>query len=108
MGTPGNALEGSKRLTDVERARYSARHRDLYRGAGSPHADTLLMAYFQKERILVDVYNPGATVIPFAPNLLENITKRKLRIDRIVPLHAAIGPYSEFVNVVQPAKATTN
>ena len=83
---------------------------NLYRVAGSPHADTLLMAYFQKERILVevDVYNPGATTSPFGLNLLENITKRKLRIDRIVPLHAAIGPYSEFVKVVQPAKATTN
>ena len=83
---------------------------NLYRVAGSPHADTLLMAYFQKERILVevDVYNPGATTSPFGLNLLENITKRKLRIDRIVPLHAAIGPYSEFVKAVQPAKATTN
>jgi glyoxylase-like metal-dependent hydrolase (beta-lactamase superfamily II) len=83
---------------------------NLYRIAGSPHADTLLMAYFPKERILVeaDVYNPGGALAPFAPNLLENITRRKLRIDRFVPLHAVIGPYSDFLKVVQSAKATAN
>jgi glyoxylase-like metal-dependent hydrolase (beta-lactamase superfamily II) len=82
---------------------------NLYHIAGSPHADTLLMAYFPKERILVevDVYNPGATVIPFAPNLMENIMKRRLRIDRIVPLHAMIGPYSDLVKALQ-VKSTAN
>jgi glyoxylase-like metal-dependent hydrolase (beta-lactamase superfamily II) len=71
---------------------------NLYRIAGNPHADTLLMAYFPKERIVVeaDVYNPGATVIPFAPNFMENVTKRKLRIDRIVPLHGMIGQFAEL------------
>ena len=67
---------------------------NLYRIAGSPHAVTLLMAYFPKERILVlgDVYTPGAALTPYAPNLMENITTRKLRVDRIVPLHGMIGP----------------
>ena len=71
---------------------------NLYRIAGNPHADTLLMAYFPKERILVeaDVYNPGAAVIPYAPNLMENVTKRKLRVDRIVPLHGMIGQFAEL------------
>jgi len=83
---------------------------NLYRIAGSPHADTLLMAYFPKERILVeaDVYTPGGALAPYAPNLLENITKRKLRIDRFVPLHGVIGPYSDFLKVVQSAKSTAN
>jgi glyoxylase-like metal-dependent hydrolase (beta-lactamase superfamily II) len=82
---------------------------DLYHIAGSPHADTLLMAYFPRERILVeaDVYNPGATVIPFAPNLLDNITRRQLRVDRIVPLHATIGRYSDLVSALH-AKSTAN
>jgi len=77
---------------------------NLYHLVGSPHADTLLMAYFPKERILVeaDVYNPGATVAPFAANLLENIKKHpNLRVDRIVPIHATIGPYSELVKTVR-------
>jgi glyoxylase-like metal-dependent hydrolase (beta-lactamase superfamily II) len=76
---------------------------NLYHIAGNPHADTLLMAYFPRERILVeaDVYNPGAAA-PFAPNLLENIQKRNLPIDRIVPLHATIASYSDLVKAVGP------
>jgi glyoxylase-like metal-dependent hydrolase (beta-lactamase superfamily II) len=83
---------------------------NLYRIGGSPHATTLLMAYFPKERILVeaDVYTPGAALAPYAPNLLENITQRKLRIDRFVPLHGVIGSYADFVKVAQSAKATAN
>ena len=83
---------------------------NLYRIAGSPHATTLLMAYFPKERILVlaDVYTPGGALAPYAPNLLDNITQRKLRVDRFVPLHGVIGPYSDFVKVAQAAKTTAN
>ena len=57
---------------------------NLYHIAGSPHADTLLMAYFPKERLLVeaDVFSPGAAVHPFAASLLANITRRDLRFDR--------------------------
>ena len=40
--------------------------------------------------------------------VLENITKRKLRIDRFVPLHGVIGPYTEFMKVVQSTKSTAN
>ena len=76
---------------------------NLYHIAGSPHADTLLMAYFPRERLLVeaDVYSPGAAVAPFAANLLENIKKHNLRVDRILPIHGKIVPYSELVKTVQ-------
>lgn len=72
---------------------------NLYHIDGSAHANTLLMAYFPKERILVeaDVYTPGAAVNAYAANLLENITRRKLRVERIVPIHGTIAPYSELV-----------
>jgi glyoxylase-like metal-dependent hydrolase (beta-lactamase superfamily II) len=72
---------------------------NLYHIAGNPHADTLLMAYFPKERILVeaDVYSPAAAVQPYAANLLENVTKHNLRVDRIVPIHGTIVPFSEFL-----------
>ncbi len=75
---------------------------ELYHIAGSPHADTLLMAYFPRERILVeaDVFTPGAAVAPYASNLMENITKRKLRIDTIVPIHGTIAPFSDLQKVV--------
>lgn len=81
---------------------------NVYHIVGSPHADTLLMAYFPKERLLVeaDVFTPGAPVNQFAANLLENIKRRNLRVDRIVPLHGKIVPYSELVKTVQAV--TTN
>jgi glyoxylase-like metal-dependent hydrolase (beta-lactamase superfamily II) len=75
----------------------------LYHIAGSSHGDTLLMAYFPRERLLVeaDVYSPGGAIAPYAANLLENIEKRKLGVDRIVPIHGAIGPYSDLVKLVK-------
>ena len=81
---------------------------NLYTIDGSPHADTLLMAYFPRERLLVeaDVYTPGAAVAPYAPNLLENVRKRNLRVDRIVPLHGKVVPFAELVKVVP--MTTTN
>jgi glyoxylase-like metal-dependent hydrolase (beta-lactamase superfamily II) len=74
---------------------------NLYHVAGNPHADTLLMAYFPRERILVEVdaFSPGAAVQPYAANLRENITKRGLKVDRIVPLHGAIVPYGELLKI---------
>jgi hypothetical protein len=39
-------------------------------------------------------------VNPYAANLLENITKRKLQVDRIVPLHGAIVPFVELQKAV--------
>ena len=81
---------------------------DLYHVAGNPHSDTMLMAYVPKARLLVevDVFSPGSAVQPYAANLIENVTKRKLRVDRIVPLHGAIVPYAELTKTA--AKATAN
>jgi glyoxylase-like metal-dependent hydrolase (beta-lactamase superfamily II) len=77
----------------------SAMTMNLYHIAGSPHADTLLMAHFPRERVLVevDVFTPGAAVQPYAANLRENVARRSLKIDRIVPLHGMIAPFSELL-----------
>jgi glyoxylase-like metal-dependent hydrolase (beta-lactamase superfamily II) len=71
----------------------------LYHVAGNPHSDTMLMAYIPRDRLLVEVdaFSPGSSAQPYAPNLLENITKRNLRVDKIVPLHGAIAPFAELV-----------
>ncbi|MEY4095598.1 MAG: hypothetical protein RLZZ53_2797 [Acidobacteriota bacterium] len=71
----------------------------LYHVAGNPHSDTMLMAYIARDRLLeeVDAFSPGSAVQPYAPNLLENIQKRNLRVDRIVPLHGAIAPLAELM-----------
>lgn len=71
----------------------------LYHVAGNPHSDTMLMAYIPRDRLLieVDAFSPGSAVQPYAPNLLENIQKRNLRVDKIVPLHGAVAPFAELV-----------
>jgi glyoxylase-like metal-dependent hydrolase (beta-lactamase superfamily II) len=73
----------------------------LFHVAGNPHSDTMLMAYLPQHRMLVEVdaFSPGAAVNPYAANLLENIQKRDLRVDKIVPLHGAIVPFAELVKV---------
>jgi glyoxylase-like metal-dependent hydrolase (beta-lactamase superfamily II) len=84
----------------------AARSMALYHVAGNPHSDTMLMVYLPAERVLVEVdaFSPGAAVNPYAANLLDNITRRQLRVDRIVPLHGAVAPFAELLKV--SAKAT--
>jgi glyoxylase-like metal-dependent hydrolase (beta-lactamase superfamily II) len=74
----------------------------LYPITDSPHASTFLMAYFPRERILVqaDAFSPGGAVAPYAANLLDNIRRRNLRVDRIVPLHGTIVPFNELTRTV--------
>ncbi len=76
----------------------------LYHVAGNPHADTLLMAYFPRQRILVeaDAFSPGRDYQPFAANLLENIEERNLEVERIVPIHGGVVPYDALVSAARP------
>ncbi|HUQ87179.1 MAG TPA: MBL fold metallo-hydrolase [Vicinamibacterales bacterium] len=75
----------------------------LYHVAGNPHSDTMLMAYIPRDRLLIeaDAFSPGAQVNPYAANLLENIRKRNLRVDKIVPLHGTITPFAELGKVAE-------
>jgi hypothetical protein len=59
--------------------------------------------YVPSARVLVeaDAFSPGSAVSPYAASLLENIQKRKLRVDRIVPLHGAIAKMAELEKVAQ-------
>jgi glyoxylase-like metal-dependent hydrolase (beta-lactamase superfamily II) len=93
------SIEG---VDDAKVVEDTTRRVELYHVAGNPHADTLLMAYLPKERLLVEVdaFSPGSAVHPYAANLLQNIRDRKLRVDRIVPLHGTVVPLSELVKVV--------
>ena len=67
--------------------------------APSEHSETMLMAYLPRERavIVIDLYEPGEAVHMFAAKFLEDLKKRNLRIDRMVPLHGKIVPYSQLV-----------
>lgn len=65
----------------------------------TPHSQTMLVAYFPKERMLVqvDVYGPGGAVQMFASAFLEELKKRNLKIDRIAPLHGPVVSYAQFL-----------
>ena len=67
--------------------------------APSEHSETMLMAYLPRERALVviDLYEPGEAVHMFAGRFLEDLKKRNLRVDRIIPLHGKIVPYAQLV-----------
>ncbi len=76
---------------------------ELHHIAGNPHADTLLMAYFPRQRILVqaDPFSTGRDFNPYAANLLENIQRLNLRVDRHAPIHGEIAPAAALLSVVQ-------
>jgi glyoxylase-like metal-dependent hydrolase (beta-lactamase superfamily II) len=71
----------------------------LYPVSGGGHSETMLVAYFPRERLLVeaDLFTPGSAVAPYAASLLDDIRKRNLRVDRIVPLHGKVGPFADLV-----------
>jgi glyoxylase-like metal-dependent hydrolase (beta-lactamase superfamily II) len=80
----------------------TARRVELYHIAGNPHADTLLMVYLPKERLLIeaDAFSPAGSAHPYAANLLDQIRARRLQVDRIVPLHGGIVPMKDLVSAV--------
>jgi glyoxylase-like metal-dependent hydrolase (beta-lactamase superfamily II) len=96
-----NASHLAVEAVDTEREfRDGAMTLSLFHVAGNPHSDTMLMAYFPRHRVLVEVdaYSPGGAYHPYAANLLENIAKRKLAVDRIVPLHGGIVPFADLAS----------
>ncbi len=75
----------------------------LYHLVGSTHGDGIVAVYFPEQRIYAepDVWNPGAQINPHVRSLADDITRRQLRIERIVPLHGnQVQPYAEFEKIV--------
>lgn len=88
-----------------------ARNVEIHHIRGSQHAETLLMVYLPAEKLLIeaDVYSPpalNATTVPpapFAANLVENIDRLGLQVDRIVPIHGRVVPMSDLRAAINPA-----
>ena len=68
------------------------------------------MVYLPKEKLLIeaDAYTPGApnTPPPATPNannvnLIDNIERLKLEVDRILPLHGRVVPLAELYAAAQ-------
>jgi glyoxylase-like metal-dependent hydrolase (beta-lactamase superfamily II) len=78
---------------------------ELHRIAGSDHNDAFLMVYLPREKLLIeaDAFTPGAPNTPPPAqanpnnvNLIANIERLKLDIDRILPLHGRVVPLAEL------------
>ena len=89
--------------------RDSSRTVEIYRTDDSHHADTLLMVYLPKEKLLIeaDSFTPGppnspppAQLNPHNTNLVDNLGKLNLPIDRILPLHGRVVPVAELYTSV--------
>lgn len=59
----------------------------------------MLMVHLPAERVVIQVeaFSPGSSAHPYAANLVDNIVRRKLRVDRVVPLHGAIVPFADLL-----------
>jgi glyoxylase-like metal-dependent hydrolase (beta-lactamase superfamily II) len=78
---------------------------ELHLLRGNLHAETLLVAYLPKQKLLVqaDAFHPrpGAAPLasppPFTVNLVENIRRLKLDVERVVHVHGGIDPIAAVV-----------
>ena len=79
----------------------------LYHLLDNPREGTNLYAYVPRDRILVqaDLYDSGWNQHPWGENVLANIERRKLKVDRDVPVHGAIEPFDQMVKTIR-AKGT--
>ena len=82
---------------------------DLYPVLGLNHNGTMLIAYFPKEKIVVnaDMYTPPApgtpppaTPPPNAVVLYNNIKRLNLDVAQIAPIHGQVGSMADFVKFV--------
>ncbi|PYS45853.1 MAG: hypothetical protein DMG13_31170 [Acidobacteria bacterium] len=80
---------------------------ELYNVAGLAHALGMLIAYFPKEKIVVqaDLYNPQAPA-PNASNrtFYQNLQRLKLDVTTIVGIHGNPTPMSQFVQFMNRAQ----
>lgn len=96
-------VTGKKVLTD------GSRIVEIHPITGNGHCASMLMVYFPAERLLAeaDAYQPpppggpAPVAYPFAANLLENIEKRGLRVERLLPIHGRITPFAALVSAAR-------
>ena len=75
----------------------------LYHLLDNPREGTNLFAYVPRERLLVqaDLYDAGWLQHPWGENVLANVERRKVKVDRDVPVHGVIEPYAQMVRTIR-------
>ena len=83
---------------------------ELHRIVGGPHSESFAMIYLPREKLLIeaDAFTPPAPNTPPPAvvnannaNLVDNIERLKLSVDRIVPLHGRVVPVADLYAVTQ-------
>jgi glyoxylase-like metal-dependent hydrolase (beta-lactamase superfamily II) len=71
---------------------------EIYHVPMNAHSDTMLMVYLPKDKLLIeaDLYTPGAAVNAFAPSLISAVNDRKLKVEKIVPIHGPIAAWTDL------------
>ena len=75
----------------------------LYHLVDNPREGTNLFAYVPRDRILVqaDLYDATWEQHLWGENVLANIERRKLRVDRYVPVHGPMEPFADMVRNIK-------
>jgi hypothetical protein len=75
----------------------------LYHLLDNPREGTNLFAYVPRDRILVqaDLYDSAWEQHPWGANALANIERRKLKVDKDVPVHGVIEPFGQMVKTIK-------
>jgi len=90
---------------------------ELYKILGSNHADTMLIAYLPKDKLLIeaDMWNPPAQPNAALPagvaaaeplNLWNNIQRLKLDVAQIAPLHGRLVSFADFQRAIGSSATT--
>ena len=82
---------------------------DIYGVRGSLHSASMLIVHLPAERLLIeaDLFTPPAPTVttptpqPFAFNLLDNIGRLNLVVDRIIPIHGRVVPLAELQSAIR-------
>ncbi len=78
---------------------------ELYLVRGNLHSEGLLMAYVPKEKLLIQadtfIPRPGVPPLPaaspFTTNLVENVERLKLDVQRVAHIHGGVSSWGEIL-----------
>ena len=77
---------------------------EVYHIADNPHSSSMLMVYVPEHKLIMeaDAFSPNPSrPQKFSPNLLANIQRLELDVERIVPVHGPVGDFAELEAHVQ-------
>ena len=105
---PDQLAKSPKPLTlqlvdDMLTLKDAAMELQLYHLLDNPREGTNLYGYVPRDRILIqaDLYDNTWERHLWRQHVLDNITRRKLRVDRDVPVHGAMEPFAAMVQNIQ-------